>query len=396
MVARHGLGDVEADDVGRPGAGSESGMKHVLVVTTVHHPLDTRIYYRQIGTLLRAGVRVTYAAPWADCSVAVPETLDGVTLPRSVGRRRLGAMLAARRVVRRLAGSVDAVLIHDPELVAATWGVRGAREKVIWDVHELGPESTLYKAWIPSPLRSVAARLIGWLESRGAAHYRTILAEDGYRERFPDALAVVPNYPILPDSYRREHDARIVYAGNVTLARGGRELIELARRLKGSVGFDVIGSVEDELREDLARAQEEGVLTWHGRVAWKEVGPKIDGALAGLCLLADTPNYTISLPTKALEYMSYGVPYIATALPRLTTLAADEDCGFVVPFDEAVEAALQVVERLAGSDSLRDEVGTRARAACERIYGWQAAEGAFLDVLGVESRPAVQSQADTE
>jgi glycosyltransferase involved in cell wall biosynthesis len=366
-------------------------MTHVLVVTTVHHPLDTRIYYREIGTLLRAGARVTYAAPWADCSVAIPDTVEGVTLPRSVGRRRLGAMLAARRVVRRLAGSVDAVLIHDPELVAATWGVRGARERVIWDVHELGPESTLYKAWIPSFLRPAAARVIGWLESRGAARYRTILAEDGYRERFPDALAVVPNYPILPDTFSKQHDARIVYAGNVTRARGGRELIELARRLKGSVGFDVIGSAEEELREDLLRAQRDGLLTWHGRVPWKEVGPRVDGALAGLCLLADTPNYTVSLPTKALEYMSYGVPYIATALPRLTALAAEEDCGFVVPFDDAVEGAAQVVERLAGSDALRAEVGAQARAACERTYGWQAVEGALLGALGVEAKPGEAS-----
>lgn len=366
-------------------------MKHVLVVTTVHHPLDTRIYYRQIGTLLRAGVRVTYAAPWTDCSVEIPKTLEGVTLPRSVGRRRVGAMLAARRAVRRLAGSVDAVLIHDPELVAATWGVRGTRQKVIWDVHELGPESTLYKAWIPSFLRPVAARLIAWLEARGAAHYRTILAEDGYRERFPTALAVVPNYPILPDAPSTQHQPRIVYTGNVTGARGGQEMIELARRLKGSVGFDVIGSVEDELRDDLMRAQEEGLLTWHGRVPWKEVGPRVEGALAGLCLLADTPNYTISLPTKALEYMSYGVPYIATALPRLKALAAEEDCGYVVPFEQAVEEALQVIERLAASDSLRDDVGARARAACERVYGWHAVEGAFLEALGVETKAEATS-----
>lgn len=45
-----------------PAAGS--GPLRVLVVTIVHDPEDARIRRRQIGALLEAGARVTYAAPY--------------------------------------------------------------------------------------------------------------------------------------------------------------------------------------------------------------------------------------------------------------------------------------------------------------------------------------------
>ena len=41
----------------------------------------------------------------------------------------------------------------------------------------------------------------------------------------------------------------------------------------------------------------------------------IDGALAGLSLLRDLPNYRGSMPTKVVEYLAHGVPAITTPLP---------------------------------------------------------------------------------
>jgi hypothetical protein len=103
-------------------------------MTIVHHPLDTRILVRQIAALVDAGHVVTYAAPFSAHGVEPPVDVTTIDLPRSVGRRRLGALRAARRLLRQTAGDYDVVLIHDAELILAAASVRDA--PVVWDVHE--------------------------------------------------------------------------------------------------------------------------------------------------------------------------------------------------------------------------------------------------------------------
>src|SRR5699024_4116673 len=82
----------------------------VLVVTIVHDPEDARIRHRQIPALLRAGHSVVYAAPFAAFHRTPPPGVRGLDLPRAQGRRRLGAIWAARRVIARVAPAADVVL----------------------------------------------------------------------------------------------------------------------------------------------------------------------------------------------------------------------------------------------------------------------------------------------
>ena len=78
----------------------EEGQRlRVVVCTVVHHPADARIYYRQIQALLDAGHQVTYIAPFGeleDFPERTQPSLTTVTIPRAVGRRRLGALRAAK------------------------------------------------------------------------------------------------------------------------------------------------------------------------------------------------------------------------------------------------------------------------------------------------------------
>ena len=78
----------------------EEGQRlRVVVCTVVHHPADARIFYREIQALLDAGHDVTYIAPLGepeDFPEPTQPSLTTVTIPRAVGRRRLGALRAAK------------------------------------------------------------------------------------------------------------------------------------------------------------------------------------------------------------------------------------------------------------------------------------------------------------
>ena len=75
-----------------------------------------------------------------------------------------------------------------------------------------------------------------------------------------------------------------------------------------------------------------GLVRWHGFVPNDEAMLITDGALAGLSLLQDDPNFRHSMPTKVAEYMARGVPVVTTPLPLAVDLVQRHECGFVVPF----------------------------------------------------------------
>src|ERR1700735_843798 len=131
----------------------------VVVCTIVHHPADARIYYRQIRALLEAGHQVIYIAPAEEENFSPERTgpqLQIIAIPRAVGRRRLGALRAARRELARQSAGGDVLLAHDPALLLAL-PPRRKRPPTVWDVHEDTAAALGTKAWLPRPLRPAAA-----------------------------------------------------------------------------------------------------------------------------------------------------------------------------------------------------------------------------------------------
>ncbi len=365
--------------------------RSVLVVTVVHHPEDSRIRHREIAALLNAGWAVTYAAPFTGYGSApapVPglRTLD---LPRSVARDRLRALRAARRLLRREARRHDVVLVHDPELLVAAAGL--GIDHLVWDVHEDPGAALTVKEWLPLPLRRVGARAWRVVERLAERRWTLLLAEHAYQRRFRRPHTVVPNGVVVPADVPPPGRDRVVYLGTVTLARGCAPLVEVARRLRERTGgecvVEVVGPAADAgSRALLTAAAAEGALVWHGFVPSDEALPLLDGALAGLSLLEDLPNYRPSMPTKVVEYLAHGVPAVTTPLPLPADLVVSSGAGVVVPFDDA-EAATAAVLGLRDDEQRRVAMGRAGHARALAGYDWTALSADFVAALGRVARP---------
>jgi glycosyltransferase involved in cell wall biosynthesis len=359
----------------------------VLVCTIVHHPADARIYHRQIQALLDAGHEVRYVAPGEDQNPFYPERpgreLQVTCVPRAAGRRRLGALLAARRELARHCADADLLLIHDPELLLAL-PPRRKRPPAVWDVHEDTAAALGTKPWLPRAFRPAAAAAVRATERLAERYMHLILAEQGYVPRFARPHPVVPNTTYVPDAVLpgpRGRDLRVVYLGHLSPDRGVGEMIKLAAMLRPhGITVELIGPADGRARALIEPAQADGVLTWHGFVPNDRALPMLDGALAGLSLLHDEPNFRHSLPTKVVEYMARGVPVVTTPLPAAAELASGSECGFVVPFADP-RAAADAVLKLAADPSLREEMGRRGHQAARTRLGWPADARAFVAQL---------------
>ncbi|MDA2805476.1 glycosyltransferase family 4 protein [Nocardiopsis suaedae] len=355
---------------------------HALVATVVHHPEDARILHRQIRALLDAGHTVTYAAPFRERGVTPWPELEAVDLPRAAGRRRLRALRAARAALAEHVPKADVLVFHDPELMLA---LPRRRPATVWDVHEDAAAALLTKPWMPRPLRRPLAPVVRSFERRAEGRMHLLLAEEGYRGRFAGAHPVVPNTTFVPERPARQpgHD-RVVYLGHLSNARGARELVEAGRLLRPhGVRVDVIGAADPSVRPMLRAAQQEGAVRWFGFVPNDRALRMVSGAMAGMSLLHDTPNYRHSLPTKVVEYMAHGLPVITTPTPAAEALVAGRPegaCGVVVPHADP-RAAAEAALLLRGDPGLRSRFARTGHEIAREHYHWPVQAKAFVRQL---------------
>ncbi len=351
----------------------------VLVVTIVHHPEDARIRHRQIRSLLDAGHEVVYVAPFTGYSVALPSDVTAVDVPRAVGRRRSTAIRAARREIRAVSPGVDLILLHDPELLLSVWGLRGL-PPVVWDVHEDTAAALTLKAWLPRPARRLVALAVSLLERRAERKHHLLLAESSYLARFRRPHPVVPNTTWVPAQVPPPGAERVVYVGHLTRARGAVEMVELGRLLGAEVTLELIGTADDEVQPLLEEASNVGDVVWSGFVPNDIALRRVEGALAGLSLLHDEPNYQHSKPTKVIEYMARGVPAIATPTVAAQELLEEHRAGIVVPFED-VTAVADGVKRLHDDPALRIGMGRNGHRAAVEHYAWPVQASEFMTHL---------------
>ena len=362
-----------------PVVNSPAAGLRVLVVTIVHDPEDARIRHRELPALLQAGASVTYAAPFGAYGRTPPDGVRGLDLPRARGRHRLGAVRAARRLIRAEAGAHDVVLVHDPDLLPALAGLRGPVR--VWDVHEDTAAALGMRGWLPGPLRPVAAAAVRAAERRADRRLKLLLAEHGYAQRFAHPHPVVPNSVLVPaDEPPPPGAERVVYLGRLTVPRGALDLVEVGRRLAGTVRLELVGPADADCAGAIRAAHQAGWLHHHGFVPNSQALALLPGALAGLSLLHDEPNYAHSQPTKLMEYMGHGLPVVTTPNAVSVELVERYDCGVVVPFNDPA-AATDAVLALREDADRRRRLGAAGRAAALADLDWHTDGATFVATL---------------
>lgn len=360
---------------------------NVLVVTCAHRGDDARIVHRQIKSLLDAGHTVTLVAPDPGDSRAVdPRGLERIAIPRAVGRRRRESWWAARRVTRRFARVVDAVIVHDPELLPIVGIGRWHGATLVWDVHEDFVASVPDRRWIPALFRSTVRLVVSVVQRLALRRFRIFLAEESYRDSFPDA-PVVPNSTWVDDRPGLvDSEARVVHVGRLSKGRGVSTLIAVGEELASRAGpkLILVGSADADVEPVVRDAVERGVLEWRGPLANPAALELVRGAVAGLSLLGNHPNYVHSRPTKIVEYMAQGTPVITTPLPLASEMICQSDAGVITSGwfgPDVVNDVVDAVFAYVSSPALRAEHGARGWEYVRRELSWNADGARFVSVI---------------
>jgi glycosyltransferase involved in cell wall biosynthesis len=175
--------------------------------------------------------------------------------------------------------------------------------------------------------------------------------------------------PILPFTEREPH---VIYSGNITAARGVREMVTamelLPKKLKARL--KLLGTfVPEALKTEMKGTAGWKQVDFHEWMPRTQLGTFTTRMCAGLVLFHPLRNHVEAQPNKIFEYMSAGIPLIVSNFPLWRELVETHRCGLLVdPKDP--EAIAKAITFILENREEAEAMGRRGRTAVEESFNW--------------------------
>lgn len=345
--------------------------------SSVHPANDIRVFHKECVTLADAGFHVSLVA----VDAPVPETaVEVVRLPATGGR--LQRMIGRARAAYRAAHDQQAHIyhFHDPELLP--WALllkRKTGAKLIYDSHENYVEDIHSKVWLAPWLRPFVARAFHFLESWIVRRLDLVVAatphiENRFRGVAP-ATVTINNFPRLEElGATRQEDASqrdgVCYVGAITYARGIVQMLDALDHTDDGIVLRLAGTFANAAIESTARQHRNwGKVIFYGQVGREQVAEIFARSFAGLVTLRAVPNHIYAQPIKLFEYMSAGIPAVASDFPSWNKVVVEGRCGLSVDPESPKDIA-GAINRLARDRALCRELGDNGASLVRDRYNW--------------------------
>lgn len=368
----------------------------ILILTTVHNWNDPRIFHKEACTLALEHEVILVAVGEGE-----ERTVNGVrvrligTWKKRSDRPRLW-WRAYREIFR---WKPDAIHFHDPELalILLPYALLSNR-RIVCDVHEHPSGGYGRRPWIPKRLqRWIGGFFYRLLRSTPYLYDAVLLAEDSYLSHFPKRrnIHVIHNYAIVPNpdvpyfdrygDFDPHKNLKLIYVGCLMEYRGALTMVQMVEKLRErypGVSLDLVGRAQPRSLEPRIQKESErlsGIIKLHGYVDWSQMEPFLRNAHVGLIPLKPDPNLVGSLATKFFDYMTYGLPFVASNFPFWQRFLQENPGGIPADAtnpDDFVEAIISLVE---SPERLRELSRNGYRLVRER-FSWQMEGSRLADV----------------
>jgi glycosyltransferase involved in cell wall biosynthesis len=350
-------------------------------LTSVHARFDVRIFYKMCTSLAAAGHEVVL---FVGDGLGDETRNDVSVVDVGASRGRLdrirnapGRILAA--AARR---DMDVYHLHDPELWPIGLKLKHCGHRVIFDSHEDVPSQMLSKPYLNRATLWLISQWLRRYEARVCKRFDGIVAATPFiRDKFLHINPVtvdINNYPLADelasDTSWENKLAEVCYVGGIGRVRGILEVVEAMSRVESPARLNLCGRFVEADVEARARAN----AGWSrvnelGFVDRPSVRDVLGRSMAGLVTLYPIPNYVVSLPIKMFEYMSAGIPVIASNFPLWREIIEGNACGLCVDPMEPGEIAEAIDYLVTHPDEAR-HMGKNGRRAVMERYNWSMEE----------------------
>lgn len=360
-------------------------MNRIAHLSTAHGRRELRVHLKECNSLAANGYEVHYvvADGLGDERVGDVQVHD---IGRTGGRfqrmllRPWRMLVAARKLNARL------YHFHDPEILLVALFLRRGGAKVVYDSHEDVPRSLLSRDWIPGWIRPGLSAVFEAFENFVARRLSAIVgATPHIAKRFarlnPKTVAI-NNYPLrseIEDEVERRGPSRnVCYLGGIGRIRGIEEMVRALEHIDARL--ILAGPFESAATEHAMRALPGWTkVDYRGKVSRAAVREIMAESQAGLLFFHPEPNHVDAQPNKMFEYMSSGLPVLASDFPLWRELLIESRAGLVAnPMDPKDIA--RVIGQLLDDPQAAAEMGRRGREGVLQRYLWTFEEKKLFEL----------------
>lgn len=358
----------------------------IVHLTSVHPRFDTRIFIKICSSLAQQNYDVSLIV--AD---GKGDELKNSVNIHDVGKLngRINRIFKTTQNVYKKALKLDADLyhLHDPELIPIGLKLKKQGKKVIFDAHEDLPKQLLGKPYLHPLARKILSTTARIYENFFCKRFDAIVAATPYiRDKFliinPNSVDI-NNYPILEElitsdvSWEKKQLA-VCYVGGLSEIRGILELVEAISITKTGTILKLGGKFDNQTFEQLVKSSNGSPkiekLGWLNRT---QVAQTYANSRAGLVTLRPAINYLDSLPVKMFEYMSAGIPVIASNFTLWKEIIEGNHCGICVDPLSPRDIA-QAIDYLILNPKESEAMGRNGQKIIRAKYNWGIEEQKLL------------------
>lgn len=350
----------------------------IVHITSAHPVFDSRIFYKECMTLVNAGYEVHLVALESD-----QKLVKGIKIHALNSEIKLTRWKRLFKIYQ-LAKSIPADIyhFHDPEFILFALLLKTRKVKVCYDVHEDTPvESYSFNKHTPfkAKFKSLRWRLLEKIAKLFFDGF--VCATPHIAKKFPSKKTIiVRNYVKMEEfdnsSYssfsKRPNSA--IYVGGIMESRGLKEMVSVLQEIPSHYlpNLKLIGKFSpSNLKNKAIQFKGWDRVISLGWISREHLAPHFYSSKVGLLLLHPEKNFQDALPIKLFEYMSAGLPVIASDFPIWREIILTSGCGFVLnPFD--IDAIREKLCFLFDNPIEAEKMGRAGRDAAFNLYNWQS------------------------
>lgn len=354
-------------------------------VSSVHSRYDTRIFRKQATSLAKIDNYKTYylvldSKPNEVINqVEIINCLTEIENKSRLKRLFLGSFYLYNKIKDINPGIIH---LHDPELMILGVILKAQGFQVIIDVHENTSEQILSKHYLPLFTRKLISISFSLIESWALRKIKNVITATPSIQKkaltYSNSTLTINNFPIISELYNNETNLKkndICFVGGISNIRGINELSKSLEDCK--VKLKLAGEFEnDQLKSMILKNKS---IIYLGHLNRKHVKDLFSNSIAGIVTYLPVPNHINSQPNKLFEYMSAGLPVIASNFPLWKDIVEKNNCGLCVnPKDP--KAIAGAINYLVENPKEAQEMGNNGRQAVVERYNWEIEEKKLINL----------------